>query len=62
MEAVIALASNQSWFQLAGEIILICNSITCLISDNYMQGNPVLSKINMGLNFLSMNIFKNKNK
>lgn len=62
MEALVSLASNQSWFQIAGEIILICNSITMLIEDKFMEGNPILSKINMGLNFLSLNIFKNKNK
>ena len=53
MEALVALASNQSWFQVAGEIILIANSITMLISDKFMQGNPTLAKINMGLNFIS---------
>ena len=62
MEALVALASNQSWFQVAGEIILIANSITMLISDKFMQGNPILAKINMGLNFVSLNIFNNKNK
>ena len=62
MDALVALASNQSWFQLAGEIILIASSITMLISDKFMQGNPILAKINMGLNFLSLNIFNNKNK
>ena len=62
MEALVALASNQSWFQVAGEIILIANSITMLISDKFMQGSPILAKINMGLNFLSLNIFNNKNK
>jgi len=62
MEALIALASNQAWYETAGEIVLICNSITMLISDKFMEGNPILSKVNMGLNFLSMNVFKNKNK
>lgn len=62
MEALVALASNQSWFQVAGEIILIANSITMLINDKFMEGNPMLAKVNMGLNFLSMNIFKNKNQ
>tara|TARA_R100001594_G_C3996518_1_gene253638 strand:- start:654 stop:842 length:189 start_codon:yes stop_codon:yes gene_type:complete len=62
MDALVALASNQSWFQVAGEIILIANSITMLISDKFMQSNPILDKINMGLNFLSLNIFKNKNQ
>jgi hypothetical protein len=62
MDAIVALASNQSWFQVAGEIILICNSITMLIEDKFMEGNPILAKVNMGLNFLSLNIFKNKNK
>jgi len=62
METLIALASNQAWYETAGEIVLICNSITMLISDKFMEGNPILSKLNMGLNFLSMNVFKNKNK
>lgn len=62
MEALIALASNQAWYETAGEIVLICNSITMLISDKFMEGHPILSKVNMGLNFLSMNVFKNKNK
>jgi hypothetical protein len=62
MEALIALASNQAWYETVGEIVLICNSITMLISDKFMEGNPILSKVNMGLNFLSMNVFKNKNK
>ena len=62
MEALIALASNQAWYETAGEIVLICSSISMLISDKFMEGNPILSKVNMGLNFLSLNIFKNKNK
>ena len=62
MDALVALVANQTWFQLAGEIILIASSITMLISDKFMQGNPILAKINMGLNFLSLNIFKNKNQ
>ena len=62
MEALIALGSSQPWFSTVGSIVLICNSITMLVSDKFMQGNPFLSKINTGLNFLSMNIFKNKNK
>ncbi len=62
MDALMAMASGQSWFQTAGEIVLICNSISMLISDKFMQGNPILAKVNMGLNFLSMNIFKNKNR
>ena len=62
MEALIALASNQAWYQTAGEIVLICNSITMLINDKFMGGNPMLAKLNMGLNFLSMNVFKNKNQ
>jgi hypothetical protein len=62
MEALIALASNQAWYETVGELVLIANSITMLISDKFMEGNPILSKVNMGLNFLSMNVFKNKNK
>jgi len=62
MDALVALASNQAWYETAGELVLIANSITMLISDKFMQGNPILAKINMGLNFLSLNIFKNKNK
>lgn len=62
MDALVALASNQAWYETAGEIVLIANSITMLISDKFMEGNPILAKINMGLNFLSLNIFKNKNK
>ena len=62
MDALMALASSQPWYATVGEIVLICNSITMLLSDKVMQGNPILAKINMGLNFLSMNIFKNKNQ
>jgi len=62
MEALIALASNQAWYETVSELVLIANSITMLISDKFMEGNPILSKVNMGLNFLSMNVFKNKNK
>ena len=62
MDALVALASNQAWYETAGEIVLIANSITMLLSDKFMEGNPILAKINMGLNFLSLNIFKNKNK
>ena len=62
MDALVALASNQAWYETAGEIVLIANSITMLLSDKLMEGNPILAKINMGLNFLSLNIFKNKNQ
>ena len=62
MDALIALVANQTWYEIAGEIVLIASSITMLIEDKFMQGNPILSKINTGLNFLSLNIFKNKNQ
>tara|TARA_Y100000593_G_C4282740_1_gene323636 strand:- start:1389 stop:1577 length:189 start_codon:yes stop_codon:yes gene_type:complete len=62
MDALIALVANQTWYEIAGEIVLIASSITMLIEDKFMQGNPILAKINTGLNFLSLNIFKNKNQ
>lgn len=62
MEALVAMAQNQSWFETVAFVVVTANSITMFISDKYMQGNPVLAKINSGLNFLSLNIFKNKNK
>jgi len=62
MDALIALVANQTWYEIAGEIVLIASSITMLIEDKFMEGNPILSKINTGLNFLSLNIFKNKNQ
>lgn len=62
MEALTAMISNQSWFETACFVIATANSITMFLKDKYMNGNPILAKINMGLNFLSMNIFNNKNK
>tara|TARA_Y100000588_G_C13927459_1_gene784213 strand:- start:474 stop:662 length:189 start_codon:yes stop_codon:yes gene_type:complete len=62
MDALIALVANQTWYEITSEIVLIASSITMLIEDKFMEGNPILSKINTGLNFLSLNIFKNKNQ
>jgi|ETN01SMinimDraft_1059929.scaffolds.fasta_scaffold156125_2 hypothetical protein len=62
MDALVGMIAEQAWFETVGFIVLIANSITMFLSDKYMQGNPILTKINVGLNFLSLNIFKNKNK
>ncbi len=62
MDALVGMIAEQSWFATAGFIVLTANSITMFLSDKYMQGNPILAKINACLNFLSLNIFKNKNK
>ena len=62
MDAIFAMASNQPWFSTLSFIVITANSITMFLSDKFMQGNPILAKVNMGLNFLSMNVFKNKNQ
>lgn len=62
MDALVGMISNQAWYETAGFIVLTANSITMFLSDNYMNGNPILAKINTGLNFLALNVFKNKNK
>ena len=61
MDALVSIISGQSWFAMVGQGVLIANMVTMFVNDNFMKGNPILSKVNDALNFASLNIFKNKN-
>ncbi len=62
MDALTAMIAGQSWFETVCFTVAMANSVTVFLNDKIMNGNPILKKINMVLNFLAMNIFNNKNK
>ena len=54
-------ASTQSWWGIATTIIVVANGITMTLRDRYAESIPVLGKIWPILNWLSLNVARNKN-
>ena len=53
--------SSQSWWGIVATIVVIANGITMKLRDRYAESIPVLGKIWPILNWLSLNIARNKN-
>ena len=53
--------SSQSWWGIVTTIVVIANGITMTLRDRYAESIPVLGKIWPILNWLSLNIARNKN-
>jgi len=63
MEAVIfSWATGQAWFGVASTVVVVANMITMSLKDEYAEKLPILGKIWPILNWLSLNIAKNKNQ
>ena len=52
---------NQSWFQIAGEIVLMFTALTGAMPDRFVNKIPVLGKLWPIFNWLAGNIFNNVN-
>ena len=52
---------NQSWFQIAGEVVLMFTALTGAMPDRFVNKIPVLGKLWPIFNWLAGNIFNNVN-
>lgn len=52
---------NQSWFQIAGEIVLLFTALTGAIPDRWASRIPILGKLWPIFNWLAGNVFNNLN-
>ena len=52
---------NQTWFQIAGEIVLMFTALTGAMPDRLVNKIPVLGKLWPIFNWLAGNIFNNVN-
>lgn len=53
---------GQPWYMTAFQIIGMATSITLWVSDRWADKYPVLKQINMVFNWVSGNLFRNKNE
>ena len=62
MEQVIfSWATGEAWFGIASTIVVCANAVTMTLKDDYAERLPIIGKIWPILNWLSLNIAKNKN-
>lgn len=52
---------SQSWFQIAGEIVLMFTALTGAMPDRFVNKIPVLGKLWPIFNWLAGNVFNNVN-
>ena len=52
---------SQSWFQIAGEIVLMFTALTGAMPDRFVAKIPVLGKLWPVFNWLAGNVFNNVN-
>jgi len=52
---------SQSWFQIAGEIVLMFTALTGAMPDRFVAKIPVLGKLWPIFNWLAGNVFNNVN-
>ena len=63
MEALlVSWMETQSWFGIACTVVAVANTITMTLKDEYAENIPLIGKIWPVLNWLSMNLFNNRNK
>ena len=56
-----SMFADQSWFQIAGQIVLVFTGITGALPDKFVQKIPVLKTLWPIMNYLAGNIFNNIN-
>nr|AKH47337.1 hypothetical protein [uncultured marine virus] len=61
MEELLKMFSGQSWFQIAGEMVLIFTALTGAIPDRWAARIPMLGKLWPIFNWLAGNVFNNIN-
>jgi len=52
---------SQPWYAMAGEMVMMANMLTMFIKKHDFMESPVLEKVITVLDWVSLNIFKNKN-
>ena len=60
-QVMFSWATGQEWFGIASIVVTVANFVTMTLKDEYAEKIPVLGKIWPILNWLSLNIAKNKN-
>ena len=53
--------ADQSWFQIAGQIVLIFTAVTGALPDRFVQKIPILGTVWPIFNWLAGNVFNNIN-
>ena len=53
--------ADQSWFQIAGQIVLVFTALTGALPDRFVQKIPVLGTLWPIFNWLAGNVFNNIN-
>ena len=61
-ETIVGWAQSQSWFGIACTVVALANTITMTLTDQYAEKIPFIGKIWTVLNWLSLNVFHNKNE
>ena len=56
-----AAFADQSWFQIAGQIVLIFTAVTGALPDRFVQKIPILGTVWPIFNWLAGNVFNNIN-
>jgi|TARA_B110001454_G_C12670003_1_gene413333 hypothetical protein len=51
---------NQPWYAIAAEIVMFANTVTMAMPTRWRDNN-LMNYVSKGLNFLALNIFKNRN-
>ena len=63
MEVMLASwVESQSWFSMACVVVTIASSVTLTLKDEYAEKLPIIGKIWPILNWMSLNVFNNKNE
>jgi hypothetical protein len=61
MEMLSGWFESQSWFSMACVVVTVASSVTLTLKDEYAEKMPILGKLWPILNWLSLNVFHNKN-
>ena len=61
-EVIFSWATGQAWFGVASTVVVVANMVTMSLKDEYAEKLPILGKIWPILNWLALNIAKNKNE
>ena len=56
-----SMFADQSWFQIAGQVVLVFTAITGALPDKFVQKIPVLKPLWPIMNYLAGNVFNNIN-
>ncbi len=59
---MLEMFADQEWYVIVAEVIGFANMVTIWISDRWANSVPWIKPLNKVLNWLSLNLFNNKNK